>query len=178
MSSSQISIVPFASPLGELILGSYEDKLCLCDWKYRKQREQIDARLKKYFNASFYNEPTEVTENTINQLEEYFSGRRQTFDLPLIMAGTEFQKTVWNKLVDIPFGQTQSYLQLSRNLGNEKAIRAVGTANGANAISIIIPCHRIIGSQGELIGYAGGIDTKKKLLRLEGSLENDQLALF
>ena len=92
--------------------------------------------------------------------------------------GSDFQKRVWQELLKIPYGSTASYLTLSQKLGNEKAIRAVASANGANAISIFIPCHRVIGSDGNLTGYAGGIHTKKKLLELESDSANEQLELF
>jgi len=95
-----------------------------------------------------------------------------------LLVGSDFQKQVWNELLKIRFGQTLSYLELSRNLGNEKAIRAVASANGANAISILVPCHRVIGSDGSLTGYAGGLGANKKLLELEGALKSDQLDLF
>ena len=101
------------------------------------------------------------------QLQEYFSGERKTFDLPLAPEGTEFQKQVWNALLTIPYGKTVSYLDISRTVGNEKAIRAVGLANGKNPISIVIPCHRVIGSDGSLTGYGGGLWRKEWLLRHE-----------
>ena len=115
---------------------------------------------------------TEVLEAVVlkaqEQLEEYFAGKRKTFDLPLAMTGTSFQQRVWTAVNTIPFGQTTSYLKLSQKLGNPAAIRAVGAAIGANPILIIIPCHRIIGTNGQLTGYAGGLDRKEKLLELEG----------
>jgi len=95
-----------------------------------------------------------------------------------LFVGSDFQKTVWEKLLTIPYGKTTSYLELSRMLGDEKAIRAVATANGANAISIIVPCHRVIGSDGSLTGYAGGLNAKQKLLQLEGMNFGEQLELF
>lgn len=99
--------------------------------------------------------------------------------MPIRTIGNDFQKRVWKALQQIPFGETRSYLQLSESLGNPKAIRAVASANGANALSILIPCHRIIGSNGELTGYAGGLNAKKKLLELENpNLKNSQLDLF
>ena len=107
---------------------------------------------------------------TIEEMNEYFEGKRKTFDIPLLMVGTAFQKSVWNGLLAVPYGTTASYLKLSKNIGNEKAVRAVASANGANAISILIPCHRIIGSNGNLVGYAGGLPAKKKLLELENNL--------
>lgn len=110
--------------------------------------------------------PEELKE-TVNQLREYFSGNRKKFDLNLVPQGTEFQKRVWSALNKIPYGETISYLELSRIVGDEKAIRAVAAANGKNPIWIVIPCHRVIGSDGSLTGYAGGIHRKKWLLELE-----------
>ncbi len=155
---------------GELVLGSFEDKLCLCDWRYRKMRAAIDARLTKSLRATFEEKNSQVLNNAIQQLDEYFDGGRKSFDLPLLMPGSDFQKRVWCELIKIPFGETSSYLQLAERIGNKKAVRAVANANGANAISIIVPCHRIIGSNGELVGYAGGLATKEKLLKLEHNL--------
>lgn len=104
-----------------------------------------------------------------NQLKEYFAGTRKTFDVPLDIEGTDFQKKVWNELQKIPYGKTISYKSLAEKLGDVKAIRAVGKANGQNPIPIIIPCHRVIGSDGSLTGYVGGLDVKEKLLEIEGS---------
>jgi len=164
-------------------------------------RKAVDERIQKGLNTDFLNfdldsekknttsatdkdirpENLEVIQKTIEQLEDYFSGNRKTFDVPISMVGTDFQQSVWKELMEIPFGETRSYLELSQQLGNPDAIRAVASANGANAISIIIPCHRIIGSNGSLVGYAGGLDAKKRLLRLEGVKNNrnrDQTELF
>lgn len=107
---------------------------------------------------------------TAQQLKEYFSGERTAFDLPLVPEGTEFQQRVWQALREIPFGQTITYGQLSKKLGDPDAVRAVGTANGKNPIAIIIPCHRVIGSDQKLTGYAGGIERKRWLLQHEGAL--------
>ncbi|MCU4162654.1 methylated-DNA--[protein]-cysteine S-methyltransferase [Marinilabiliaceae bacterium A049] len=143
-------------------------------------RESIDKRIKGVLNAEFKEQNTDLIASTILQLEEYFAKDRITFDLPIEFAGTSFQKSVWETLQTIPYGQTETYLGLSRRLGNEKAIRAVASANGANAISIIIPCHRIIGSNGELTGYAGGLHAKKRLLQLENvsNISTQQLEIF
>ena len=105
------------------------------------------------------------------QLREYFSGERKSFNVPLDLDGTDFQKKVWEELQKIPFGKTISYKTLSENLGDIKAIRAVGKANGQNPVAIIVPCHRVIGADGSLIGYACGLDIKEKLLQLEGVLD-------
>jgi methylated-DNA-[protein]-cysteine S-methyltransferase len=174
----KISIQYHKIPFGELILGSFEDKLCLCDWRYRTKRSEIDQRLYKTLETNYYEEPTEIIQQAKHQIDEYLLGFRKEFDIPLLMIGTDFQKAVWNELLKIPFGKTETYLGLSRKLGNEKSIRAVAAANGANAISIFIPCHRIIGTDGSLIGYAGGLEAKKKLLNLEGLNPDGQLKLF
>lgn len=105
-----------------------------------------------------------------NQLKEYFAGTRKEFDVPLDIEGTDFQKKVWNELQNISYGKTISYKTLSEKLGDVKAIRAVGKANGQNPIAILIPCHRVIGVNGSLVGYAGGLALKEKLLHLEGAL--------
>lgn len=109
----------------------------------------------------------EVLESAVLQLQQYFSGERQEFDLKLNPEGTAFQKKVWKELSNIPYGTTNSYLELSRKLGDEKAIRAVAAANGKNPLWIVVPCHRVIGSDGSLTGYAGGLHRKKWLLELE-----------
>lgn len=110
---------------------------------------------------------TELLKETIKQLEEYFRGVRNDFDLPLEPNGTEFQRRVWKSLIEIPYGETRSYSEIAKAIGNEKACRAVGMANNKNPIPIIIPCHRVIGANGKLVGYAGGLDVKEKLLKLE-----------
>ena len=108
-----------------------------------------------------------ITEKVINQLEEYFNGKRKIFELPVKLIGSEFQKKVWKELIKIPYGKTISYKELATSIGNEKACRAVGMANNKNKIMIVIPCHRVIGSNGDLTGYAGGLNIKQQLLELE-----------
>ena len=108
-----------------------------------------------------------LTKRTIDQLKEYFGGARKSFDLPLEMNGTEFQLKVWNELCNIPYGEIRSYKDIAEKIGNPKAVRAVGGANHKNKLMIIVPCHRVIGADGSLTGYAGGIDAKEKLLKLE-----------
>ena len=111
--------------------------------------------------------------NVYPQLKEYFSGDRKQFDLLLEIEGTEFQKKVWNELLKIPYGRAISYKELAARLGDEKVIRAAASANGANPLPVVIPCHRVIGSDGSLIGYGGGLEIKEKLLILEGSRQKD-----
>lgn len=106
----------------------------------------------------------------VRQLQEYFAGERRQFDLPLDLRGTDFQKRCWQALLKIPYGETRSYADIAQAIGNRAAVRAVGLANGQNPIAIIVPCHRVIGSDGSLTGYGGGLATKRKLLELEGAL--------
>lgn len=176
---NKISIQYLKTSFGELVIGSFYNQLCLCDWRYRKMREVIDKRIKGGLEAEYIEEPSTIIHLTIAQLESYFKGDRESFDIPLYLVGSDFQKSVWNELIKIPYGKKETYLGLSNKLNSPKAIRAVAAANGANAISIIIPCHRIVGSDGKLVGYAGGLNTKKQLLKLESkNIGTDQLELF
>lgn len=169
----------FKTPFGELLLGSFKDELCICDWRYRRMRSKVDARIQKGLDASYEEGSSDVIKETIVQLNAYAAGERKAFDLPLRMVGTEFQQRVWEALLQVPYGITGTYASLTNQVAQKTAIRAVASANGANAISIIIPCHRIIGSSGDLVGYAGGLAAKKKLLQLEGVfLGQPELDLF
>ena len=165
---NKIIVKPYLSPCGVLLLGSFRDKLCLCDWQVEKHHEHVDRRLKRILYAEFEEGTSDVIEKAILQLDEYFIGRRKMFDVPLLFVGTDFQKTVWNELLNIPFGTTVSYGEMARRIGMPKAVRAVANANGANAMSIFVPCHRVIGSNRSLTGYGGGLEAKSKMLELEG----------
>ncbi len=167
---SKIYIQYYKTKIGELILGSFDEKLCLLDFRYRKMRKTVDNRIKKGLNAEFVEQDDLILENTRIQIDEYLSGDRKKFDIPLLMVGTDFQKKVWNALIKVPYGTTSTYLQLAKNINNEKAVRAVANANGANSIGLIIPCHRIIGIDGELVGYGGGLSIKKRLLSIEENI--------
>ncbi len=112
----------------------------------------------------------QILAETTKQLEAYLSGQRKSFSLPLVITGTKFQREVWQELNKIPFGKTCSYKDIAKNINNPKAVRAVGTANGKNPFSIIVPCHRVISADGTLGGYANGLEAKRKLLKLEGSI--------
>jgi methylated-DNA-[protein]-cysteine S-methyltransferase len=125
---------------------------------------------------AFETDENEYTRLVFNQLTEYFARERTAFDMPFDLEGTPFQQRVWQALLNVPFGKTRSYMDIAKALGDSKAIRAVGTANGSNKIAIIIPCHRIIGSDGSLTGYAGGLQRKKWLLDFE--IPPTQTALF
>jgi len=113
---------------------------------------------------------TALIKEAYQQLSEYLKGERKEFDLPLNPKGTDFQKRVWRALCDIPYGETRSYKQIAKAVGNSKAVRAVGMANNRNPITIVVPCHRVIGADGKLVGYGGGLEMKEFLLRLEKSL--------
>lgn len=162
-----ILVYPYSSPYGELLLGSCGDRLCLCDWMIERRRKTIDKRLQNALHATYEEGRSDTIGRTVAELDEYFAGVRKYFDIPLLMTGTDFQKSVWQELLRIPYGVTLSYGELARQLGNPKAVRAVAAANGANPISLLIPCHRVIGSDRKLTGYGGGLDVKKKLLLLE-----------
>ncbi len=151
-----------ASPVGALKLVASDDGLAAILWENDKPNR---VRL----NIVGEDNSHPVLIETERQLREYFAGTRKAFDLKLDFAGTEFQKKVWQALLTIPFGETRSYAQIASQIGKPSAVRAVGAANGKNPISIIAPCHRVIGSTGELTGFAGGLETKVRLLNLEGT---------
>lgn len=140
------------SPVGQLKLVANENALVAVLWDNENPKR---VRL------------ADLVEQTEQQLKEYFEGTRREFTLPLDFEGTAFQKQVWAALLSIPYGETRSYKEVAVQIGNEKAVRAVGAANGKNPISIIAPCHRVIGAGGALVGFAGGLDKKDILLKLE-----------
>jgi len=139
----------------------------MVDFRYRKMRKTVDKRIKKGLNAEFIEQDNEILQKTRVQLDEYFYMQRRKFDIPIQMVGSDFQRSIWEALLKVPYATTSTYLQLAKEIGKAKAVRAVANANGANAIGIIIPCHRIIGANGELTGYAGGLPLKKRLLKQE-----------
>lgn len=170
---NQIHVQYYKSSIGELILGTYHNKLCLLDFRYRKMRAAVDTRIKQYLNAEFVEKDHIFFDEVRKQIDEYLSGNREQFNLPILTVGSAFQKQVWEALMKVRFGQTASYLQLAGKINNEKAVRAVAAANGANALALIIPCHRVIGSNGELVGYGGGLSVKRKLLNLEKGITTE-----
>ena len=139
-------------------------KVIIVNENNKKSKDKEDSK-NDYEN--YQEKDTELLLEAKKELEEYFEGKRKEFDLPLEQEGTEFQKRVWNALEKIPYGETRTYKEVAKMIGNEKASRAVGMANNKNNIPIIVPCHRVIGSNGKLIGYALGLDMKKYLLDLE-----------
>ena len=160
------TFITLPSPVGELKLVANGSRLAAILWENDKPNRVLLGPM------------TEAPDNpvlmkTARQLEEYFAGTRSAFDLELDFAGTEFQKKVWTALLTIPFGETRTYSQIARQIGHPSAVRAVGAANGRNPISIIAPCHRVIGASGKLTGFAGGLEAKERLLTLEGGQWSD-----
>lgn len=162
---NQISYTWYESPVGPLLLAGSRAALRYVSFSAGKHAVPIDPH---------WTEDRETFTEVIRQLTEYFAGERKTFTLELDPPGTEFQRSVWTELREIPYGETISYKQLAERIRKPKAVRAVGAANGANPIPIIIPCHRVIGHDGGLTGFGGGLPLKKRLLELESR----QLALL
>lgn len=150
-----------ASPVGELKLVGNGSRLAAILWENDKPNR---VRLGPMSEAA----DNPILVRAVQQLQEYFAGTRDRFELDLEFAGTDFQKKVWQALLTIPFGETRSYSEIARQIGNPSAVRAVGAANGKNPISIVAPCHRVIGASGKLTGFAGGLEAKERLLMLEG----------
>ena len=154
------------SPIGPLRLVANDDSLVAISW------EETNA-LREPLHASAAEAHHPVLEETARQLDEYFAGRRRTFELKLHFEGTDFQRKVWNALLTIPFGETRSYGRIAVQIGHPLAVRAVGAANGQNPIPIVAPCHRVVGSTGKLVGFGGGLPRKVHLLTLEGALTGE-----
>lgn len=163
----KIYITQFNSPIGTLHLAS-SDQGVVCISLSGK--EDLLKDLERRVSDMEFEENDSKNEKLIRQLKEYFSGTRKDFDLPLHQIGTEFHKLVWRQLCQVPYGQTASYKEIAERIGRPKAMRAVGQANHRNPIPIIIPCHRIIGANGHLVGFGGGLDKKRFLLTHEGVL--------
>lgn len=156
----QLSYQFLDSPVGQLKLVAHETALVAVLWENENpNRVRLAALVEDRQHP--------ILLKTAQQLNEYFAGKRQQFDLPLDFEGTAFQQQVWRALLTIPFGETRSYKQIAEQIGNVKAVRAVGAANGKNPISIIAPCHRVVGANGKLVGFAGGLENKEILLKIE-----------
>jgi len=165
--SNNIYTQVYHSPCGDLLLGSLGDRLCLCDWANRHNANAVLSRLRRYLHADFIEGNSAVIDVAISQLDEYFQGTHSAFAIPLLFAGTAFQQAVWSSLLTIPYGKTITYLQLAERHHCPQSVRAVANAVGSNAISVLVPCHRIIGTNGTHTGYAGGLPAKRFLLQLE-----------
>lgn len=162
-----LSVYSMDTVIGPLTLAIYEEKLCHVDFGTVAETRQ---NLMKW--AESVGLPTKIREETTvceaaRQIEDYFSGRRKSFDLKLLLKGTEFQKKVWTALTRIPYGRTCTYKEIAMMIGNPGAARAVGGANNKNPLPIVVPCHRVIGKDGSLVGYGGGLAVKKELLQIE-----------
>ncbi len=162
MSMGTVHYTHVDSPVGPLLLAAGNEGLCCVEFEVSRHPARIGADWQQGSNA--------IIEEARRQLREYFAGERRAFDLPLAPRGTEFQRNVWWRLAEIPFGETISYAQLAARVGKPTATRAVGAANGRNPLPIVLPCHRVIGADGSLTGFGGGLPTKQFLLRLEGAL--------
>lgn len=170
----EINSLHINTPIGQMLACATKQGICLLEFTDRKEyNAQID-RLSKTLGVSIDGGSNQHLDLLKKELAEYFSGERKEFSVPLDMVGTDFQKQVWNQLLNIPYGKTVSYLQQAIAMNNPKSVRAVANANGMNKIAIVIPCHRVIGTNGKLTGYAGGLERKKWLL----NLENQEKDLF
>jgi methylated-DNA-[protein]-cysteine S-methyltransferase len=159
------------SPIGPLLLASTEEGLCFIEFG---EEEKAVTSLQRWSRKTLGVTPVRIeqcNEMAKKQLFEYFQGSRKRFDVPIVLYGTPFQKAVWTELTRIPYGETRSYKDIALAIGAAKAVRAIGGANNRNPIPIIVPCHRVIGSNGALVGYGGGLSIKEHLLKLEGFLE-------
>lgn len=155
------------TPIGEMDLLATDRGICLLEFDVRTDLDDEIQSLLKKFDATLQIGENRHTLELKRQLKEYFESKRQIFSVPTVLTGTDFQKKVWEDLKRIPYGTTRSYKEQSEKLGDIKAIRAVAKANGSNKIAIVVPCHRVLGSDGKLTGYAGGIERKRFLLNLE-----------
>jgi len=162
-----IHMSPVETPIGEMMAGATDTHLVMFEFEHRRMYNSQIERLKASLNAELVAGESPVFDVLRTQLDEYFSGARGDFDIPLLTPGTPFQVAVWDGLRRIPAGTTTSYKRLAESIGKSDAVRAVARANGDNRIAILIPCHRVIGSDGQLVGYGGGLWRKRKLLDLE-----------
>lgn len=167
LTPTQLTTVNFSTPIGDMFACASNEGVCLVEFIERKLLEKEMADLAKRLNASIVEGDHPHLEKLQQQMKEYFAGERKQFDFPLHMPGTPFQQQVWQALLTIPYGTTRSYTEQALYINNPVAVRAVARANGMNRIAVIVPCHRVIGSNGALTGYAGGLERKKWLLDFE-----------
>lgn len=165
-----IAIRTIPTPVGDLIAGAVDAGICLLEFHDRQMLPTQKETLRRLFQGDLSEQDHPHFGVLTTQLDEYFNRTRNSFSVPLAYPGSPFQKKVWESLMTIPYGKTRTYAQQSGLIGDPKAIRAMARANGENRIAILIPCHRVIGSNGEMVGYGGKIWRKKYLLELEGAL--------
>ena len=156
-----------STPLGAMVVGATDTHLCLLEFGERRMLKTQIERLRKYLGAAFAPGDNAILAQTQRELSEYFGGERRRFEVPLLVPGTEFQRAAWDALLEIPYGTTRSYSEQARAIGRPKSVRAIGKANGDNRLAILIPCHRVVGADGALVGYGGELWRKKALLELE-----------
>jgi AraC family transcriptional regulator of adaptative response/methylated-DNA-[protein]-cysteine methyltransferase len=168
-----INFTRLATPLGTMVAAADEHGICLLEFADRRMLETELNYLRKKINAAIIQGKNSHLETLVSQLDDYFKGKLKRFSLPLVTPGTEFQKSVWTELQNIPFGATRSYKEVAKLIGLPRSIRAVANANGMNRIAIIIPCHRVIGNSGHLTGYGGGLWRKKWLLEHEQGMDKN-----
>lgn len=173
------------TPLGDMVAGVSASGVHLLEFINPNRLEKQKQVLLKKANLVLSDEPHRIHDQLQGELDEYFDGERQDFTIPIVPTGTEFQMNVWRRLQEIPYGRTETYQEVTESLGDSNAIRAVAKTNGENPVAILIPCHRVIGKNGDLTGYAGGLDRKRKLINLERQAagdevyrEGDQINLF
>ncbi|MFD2178244.1 methylated-DNA--[protein]-cysteine S-methyltransferase [Veronia pacifica] len=159
-----VLISRLTTPIGPMFACATDKGLCLLEFVDRRMLETEFSDLQRLFNAKIMNGENQHIETVRRELNEYFAGERMSFTVKLDTPGTTFQQSVWQALCKIPYGQTYSYQQQAESIGNNKAVRAVASANGMNRIAIVIPCHRVIGKNGQLTGYGGGLERKRWLL--------------
>jgi AraC family transcriptional regulator of adaptative response/methylated-DNA-[protein]-cysteine methyltransferase len=162
-----VHVTRISTPLGPMVAAATDDALCLLEFADRRMLPTQLGRLTRYVRGLLAPGDNAVLRSVASQLDDYFAGDRQTFDVPIHVPGTEFQERVWEELRTIPYGETITYGTLARRIGRPAAVRAVGKANGDNPVSILIPCHRVVGSDGKLTGYGGGLWRKQRLLEIE-----------
>lgn len=167
-SNNELSAVIHSSPLGDLELVASRDGLRAILWPADAERDRARVDLGARSTGA-----SAILDAVVEQLDEYFAGERTTFDLPLDPVGTEFQRTVWQSLTDIPYGETTSYGKQAAAIGRPSSVRAVAAANGKNPISIVVPCHRVVGADGSLTGFAGGLESKAWLLEHEANVHRE-----
>ncbi|UYP45832.1 Methylated-DNA--protein-cysteine methyltransferase [Candidatus Lokiarchaeum ossiferum] len=178
MDKTEVIMKEVDTPLGVIVFASSPKGLCLLDFKYRKSFPTILKRIEKLYGTNKIQGTSSFIEQAEQQLQRYLLGQLQQFTVPLDIRGSIFQLKVWQALLQIKYGKTVSYLDIAKKINQPEAVRAVANANGQNGIAIIIPCHRVIGSDGSLTGYGGGLPIKKRLLQIESGKKQGKITNF
>lgn len=162
-----MTFAEYETPCGRLLIGVHGNGICLCDWILGDRTERTLHRINRFLPSVKLPDDESLLDVATGQLDAYFSGAAWSFDIPTLPLGTRFQLRVWEAIGRIPYGKTVSYKELAESVGMPRGVRAVAAAVGANPLSIMVPCHRVVGSDGSLTGYAGGLEAKSYLLQLE-----------